>query len=73
MPTNIPRKQTRACSSCSKALVTTAMAIADAKQRGNGVNLETTFPEGRMYVKIGMVTVSVSQPKRKKGGVHRAQ
>ena len=67
MPSNIPPKQTRACSSSSKALATAAMAIADAKQRGRGVHLETTFPDGVMYVKIGAVTVAVSQPKRKKG------
>ena len=67
MPGKIPPKQIRAVGSLSKAIATSALAAADARQRGKGINLETTFPEGRMLLVIGGISVSVSQPTLKKG------
>lgn len=65
MSNKVPRKRTRACANFTKALSTTVLAVTDAAQRQRGINLETTFPEGRMQVVIGQITVSVSQPKLK--------
>ena len=71
MPSNVPDKTTVACDNPNQAMMTTAMALADAARQKSGANLETTFPEGRMRLVIGEITVSVGQPPRKEGGSPR--
>lgn len=58
MPSNIPRKKRCAVANSREAITTTVLAIADAKQRGHGINLETSFPGGRMHVMIGEITIT---------------